>query len=120
MDEQELEFLYTKQLNEQILIQTRQKINQFIEQHPFDFGYELLFNNNNSGQHPNLNPNTTMPEDLAKLYQEICVYYNDNHIEFDHIWVKERVLLSFFYNLLNHFSYRVGRSFGDNNLPIRI
>lgn len=86
MDEQELEFLYTKQLNEQLVIQTKQKINQFIEQHPFDFGYELLFNTN-------VNPGSNMPEDLAKLYQEICGYYNDNHIEFDHVWVTKDCLV---------------------------
>jgi hypothetical protein len=79
MDEQELELLYTRQLNEELVSQTRQKINRFLENHPHDFGLETLFPTALGGN---------MPEDLAKLYQEVCSYYNDNVIEFDHIWVK--------------------------------
>ncbi len=78
MDEQELELLYTRQLNEELVLQTRQKINHFLENHPPDFGLEALFPTALNGN---------MPDDLAKLYHEVCSYYNDNVIEFDHIWV---------------------------------
>ena len=79
MNDQELEILYTQQLSEELVLQTRGKINQFIETHPVSFGMDMLFtapaNNGN------------MPEELAKLYQEVCSYYNDNAIQFDHVWV---------------------------------
>lgn len=78
MNDQELEILYTQQLSEELILQTRRKINQFIENHPQNFGMEMLFTASNIGN---------MPEELAKLYQEICAYYNDNAIQFDHVWV---------------------------------
>lgn len=80
MNEQELEILYTQQLSEELILQTRAKINQFIETHPQNFGMDMLFTAAAAN-------NGNMPEELAKLYQQVCSYYNDNAIQFDHVWV---------------------------------
>ncbi|CAO3620599.1 unnamed protein product [Mucor fragilis] len=78
MNDQELEILYTQQLSEELILQTRGKINQFIETHPQNFGMDMLFTASAN--------NGNMPEELAKLYQEVCSYYNDNAVQFDHVW----------------------------------
>jgi hypothetical protein len=96
MNDQELELLYTRQLNEELVLQTRLKINKFIESYPDEFGLDNLFSNNNI--------NTDMPNKLAQLYQETCEYYNDNVIEFDHIWVSS-YHGSYYDWLLNIFYY---------------
>lgn len=78
MDEQELDLLYIRHLNEELMRQTRQKIDCFLENHPHDFGLETLFSSFLG---------VNMLDDLTKLYQEVCSYYNDNVIKFDHTWV---------------------------------
>jgi uncharacterized protein (DUF885 family) len=80
MDDQELELLYTQQLNEELLHQTREAITRLIEQVPLEFGLENLIP---------INPPSVanVPEKLASLYQEVCEYYNSNAIDFDHAWV---------------------------------
>ncbi|SAL95824.1 hypothetical protein [Absidia glauca] len=80
MDDQELELLYTQQLNEELLHQTREAITRLIEQVPLEFGLENLIP---------INPPSmaNVPEKLASLYQEVCEYYNSNAIDFDHAWV---------------------------------
>ncbi|KAI8637135.1 hypothetical protein BD408DRAFT_486431 [Parasitella parasitica] len=77
MNDQELDILYTQQLSEELILQTRRKINQFIEAHPQSFGLDALFTVAHVGN---------MPEELATLYQEVCAYYNNNVIQFDHVW----------------------------------
>ncbi|GAA5806208.1 hypothetical protein HPULCUR_011739 [Helicostylum pulchrum] len=78
MNEQELEILYTRQLGEELILQTRQKMNTFIEVYPHEFDLENLF--------PTVNDTGLMREKLAELYQEICKDYNDNGVEFNHAW----------------------------------
>lgn len=82
MNDQELELLYTRQLAEELISQTRQKVNKFIETYPHEFGLENLFQVTDTG---------LMREKLGALYQEICKDYNDNVIEFNHVWVRASI-----------------------------
>lgn len=83
MDEKELELLYIQQLNEELILQTRAKINQLIQDYPHEFGLDSLFASNNKST-----TIISMSERLAQLYQEICQQYNSNVIPFDHVWVE--------------------------------
>ncbi|KAI8070347.1 kinase-like domain-containing protein [Gongronella butleri] len=79
MDDQELELLYTTQLNEELQLQARNAITRLIEDLPFDFGLENLVPVKAASF-------GTMAEKMALLYQEVCEYYNSNGITFDHAW----------------------------------
>ncbi|CAO3617516.1 unnamed protein product [Cunninghamella echinulata] len=80
MNDQEIELLYTQQLNEELLNQTKQAIARLLEEIPIEFGLENLI--------PVI-PNFIIPniaEKIALLYQEVCEYYNSHAIAFDHAW----------------------------------
>ncbi|CAO3626343.1 unnamed protein product [Cunninghamella blakesleeana] len=79
MDDQDIELLYTQQLNEELLNQTRQAISRLLEEIPIEFGLETLI-----PTIPNYMPNVA--EKIALLYQEVCGYYNSHAIPFDHAW----------------------------------
>jgi hypothetical protein len=90
MNDQELEVLYTHQLNQELVHLTRKKINKIIETYPHEFGLDNLFPPNNSNT-------DTMREKLIKLYQHVCKEYNDNVAEFDHVWVSSAYSLLVIY-----------------------
>lgn len=114
MNEQELEILYTRQLGEELILQTRQKMNTFIEVYPHEFDLENLF--------PTVNDTGLMREKLAELYQEICKDYNDNGVEFNHAWVRRKMLIIIIFKLqkITIIINRIGPLFGDNNLLIKV
>jgi hypothetical protein len=78
MDENEFELLYAQQLNEQLSHQTRIAIKTLVENYPHEFGLERLFPSK---------PNQPMTEKLVELYQQVCAFYSDNVVDFDHVWV---------------------------------
>ena len=80
MDDNELEKLYTRQVQEELLQQTRQAVTRLIELYPHEFGLENLILADSRYL-------STVPEKLAQLYQEVCEYCNENSITFDHSWV---------------------------------
>ncbi|KAI8141206.1 kinase-like domain-containing protein [Fennellomyces sp. T-0311] len=79
MDDNELEKLYIRQVQEELLQQTRQAVTRLIELYPHEFGLENLILADSRYL-------STVPEKLAQLYQEVCEYCNENVITFDHSW----------------------------------
>ncbi|KAG2228149.1 hypothetical protein INT45_009195 [Circinella minor] len=79
MDDNELEKLYIRQVQEELLQQTRQAVTRLIELYPHEFGLENLILADSRYL-------STVPEKLAQLYQEVCEYCNENSITFDHSW----------------------------------
>ncbi|KAI9497049.1 kinase-like domain-containing protein [Zychaea mexicana] len=63
MDDNELEKLYTRQVQEELLQQTRQAVTRLIELYPHEFGLENLILADSRYL-------STVPEKLAQLYQE--------------------------------------------------
>ncbi|KAI9004566.1 kinase-like domain-containing protein [Phycomyces nitens] len=79
MNETELESLYRKQMNDHVVLQTRQIINQLLELYPHEFGLENL-----------VSVKPALPfmisEKLSQLYQEVCESYIGTSILFEHTW----------------------------------
>ncbi|KAI7871174.1 kinase-like domain-containing protein [Spinellus fusiger] len=79
MNDGEIDTLYHRQINDQIILQTRQIINQLLELYSHEFGLENL-----ASVKPHLSSRVT--EKLTQLYQEVCNSYLNISIPFDHEW----------------------------------
>ncbi|KAI8097806.1 kinase-like domain-containing protein [Gilbertella persicaria] len=79
MDDDEIERIYSQQLHEELLKQTRLAVTQFIELCPDIFGLKNLILQTNQFLLP-------VNERVTQLYQDVCDTYADNHIPFDHAW----------------------------------
>lgn len=75
-----LEQLVNRQVQDELLQQTRLAVTSLIEAYPHEFGLENLIIADAFYM-------TSVPEKLAQLYQEICDYCTENAIKFDHGWV---------------------------------
>lgn len=80
MDDSEIERIYSQQLHEELLNQTRLAVTQFIELCPDVFGLENLILQTDQFLSP-------INERVAQLYQDVCETYIDNGLPFDHAWV---------------------------------
>lgn len=79
MDDNEIERIYSQQLHEELLNQTRLAVTQFIELCPDVFGLENLILQTDQFLSP-------INERVAQLYQDVCETYIDNGLPFDHAW----------------------------------
>ncbi|KAL7319388.1 hypothetical protein PS15m_002527 [Mucor circinelloides] len=79
MDDSEIERIYSQQLHEELLNQTRLAVTQFIELCPDVFGLENLILQTDQFLSP-------INERIAQLYQDVCETYIDNGLPFDHAW----------------------------------
>jgi hypothetical protein len=82
MDEIELERIYSQQLHEELINQTRFAITQVIQLCPEMFGLEMLIINKEPFK-------ISISERITELYKEVCQLYLANGIVFDHTWVRE-------------------------------
>jgi hypothetical protein len=90
MDDSEIERIYSQQLHEELLSQTRLAVTQFIELCPDVFGLENLILQTDKFLSP-------INERVAQLYQDVCETYIDNGLPFDHAWVKKSSLSLFIF-----------------------
>lgn len=80
MDDNEIEQLYARQIQEELLQQTGQAVARLIDLCPREFGLENLIPSDAGYL-------ATIPEKLAQLYREVTEFCAKNSIEFDHTWV---------------------------------
>lgn len=81
MDDHELERIYSQQLHEELITQTKSAVTQFIELCPHLFGLETLILQTDQFLSP-------IHERIAQLYKDVGDTYLENGIQFDKAWVK--------------------------------
>lgn len=108
MDDSEIERIYSQQLHEELLNQTRLAVTQFIELCPDVFGLENLILQTDQFLSP-------INERVAQLYQDVCETYIDNGLPFDHAWVNHIKRYKVNKNSLTR--HRIGLCCGDSNSP---
>jgi hypothetical protein len=80
IDETEIERIYSQQLQEELINQTRHAVTQFIELCPQVFGLENLIIQTDQFLSP-------INERISQLYKDVTDTYGDNGLTFDHAWV---------------------------------
>ncbi|KAG1472826.1 hypothetical protein G6F56_001310 [Rhizopus delemar] len=84
IDEQEIERLYSQQLQEELNHQTRRTAAELIEHYPHTFGLENLISlQSQYVTHPSIN------DAIAQSLRDTCLAYIENNVHFDHAqdWV---------------------------------
>ncbi|KAI9362178.1 kinase-like domain-containing protein [Pilaira anomala] len=79
MDDYELERIYSQQLQEELINQTKNAVIQFVELCPHVFGLENLILQTDQFLSP-------IHERIAELYKDVCDTYLENGIPFDQAW----------------------------------
>ncbi|KAG2233849.1 hypothetical protein INT48_005295 [Thamnidium elegans] len=79
MDDHELERIYSQQLHEELITQTKSAVTQFIELCPHIFGLENLILQTDQFLSP-------IDERIAQLYKDVSDTYLENAIQFDKAW----------------------------------
>lgn len=82
IDEQEIERLYSQQLQEELNHQTRRTAAELIEHYPHTFGLENLISlQSQYVTHPSIN------DAIAQSLRDTCLAYIENNVHFDHAQV---------------------------------
>ncbi|KAG1310914.1 hypothetical protein G6F64_004204 [Rhizopus arrhizus] len=78
IDESEIERIYSQQLHEELINQTRITANQLIKAYPHAFGLENLISKSQYVTHQSIN------DTIAQLIRDTCLAYIENNIQFNH------------------------------------
>lgn len=94
IDESEIDRIYSQQLHEELINQTRITANQLIKAYPHAFGLENLISKSQYVTHQSIN------DTIAQLIRDTCLAYIENNIQFNHAQVRKSKRRTFFIDIL--------------------